>query len=203
MPKAGTSGEIMRSNKHQGMRGFTLIELMIVVAIVGVLAVLAVYGVRRYIASSKTAEARNQLGQIGKDAQTAYEKETMAAAVLSQGTSTSVLRALCKSATKTVPQGGVTAIKGRKYQSSPAEWTVDAATNAGFSCLKFEIDQPQYYLYNYTATVTGAVGDSFTASANGDLNGDGVLSTFTWTGTVGSGLVLNLAPNMNEVNPEE
>ena len=48
-------------------RGFTLIELMIVVAIVGVLAVLAIYGVRKYIANSKTTEARNSLGQIAKD----------------------------------------------------------------------------------------------------------------------------------------
>ena len=44
---------------------------MIVVAIVGILAVLAVYGVRKYIANSKTTEARNALGQIAKDAATA------------------------------------------------------------------------------------------------------------------------------------
>src|SRR6188472_1780518 len=94
--------------------GFTLVELMIVVAIVGVLAVLAVYGVRKYLANAKTAEARNSLGQIGKDAVTAYEKEGMNGSVLTQGSSTDILRSMCKSATKTVPDDKAS-IAGKKY----------------------------------------------------------------------------------------
>ncbi len=55
---------MLRRMARKGSQGFTLIELMIVVAIVGILAVLAVYGVRKYIANAKTAEAKNSLGAM-------------------------------------------------------------------------------------------------------------------------------------------
>ena len=80
----------------------------------------------------------------------------------------------------------------------PSEWNT-----AGWACLKFSLDQPQYFQYNYDVTATTGAGATFTATANGDLNGDLVLSTFTLQGSIGSGNVLNVAPNITEVNPEE
>ena len=44
--------------------GFTLIELMIVVAIIGVLAVVAGTAYRKYMDSGRTAEAMSMLGEI-------------------------------------------------------------------------------------------------------------------------------------------
>ncbi len=55
-------------------RGFTLIELMIVVVIIGVLASLAIYAVKNYIQKSKMGEAREVVGNI-MAAQEAYFDE--------------------------------------------------------------------------------------------------------------------------------
>jgi len=187
-------------------RGFTLVELMIVVAIIGVLAALAIYGVRKYLNNAKTAEAREALGRIAKDASGAYNRENMAATVLDLGGVAGVSNRLCASATATVPSTK-DKIAGQKYQSSPSEWNAGSQVD-GWQCLKFTMQEPQYFMYKYEATTPTATDGSFVASAFGDLNGDGNTSTFAMGGALkrdaaGGGIALTIAPTIAETNPDE
>ena len=191
----------IRRNINKSNRGFTLVELMIVVAIVGILAALAIYGVRKYMANAKSAEAKNSLGQLTKDASAAYNREHMAAGILADNGVAGVSNAICKTAAKTVPDA-IAKVKGQKYQSAAAEWD-DGDKDTGWACLKFSMAEAQYYMYGYKTTVwTGADGDKFDATAEGDLDGDGVSSTFKMQGEVRSQQVV-VSPTIDETKPEE
>jgi type IV pilus assembly protein PilA len=166
-----------------GMPGWATALIVILVGsivVVPILAVLAIYGVRKYVANAKTAEAKNSLAVMGRYAAAAYEKNGK----------------VCPSASEPVPQAR-SMISGRKYQSTVHEWQADAAANAGFACLGFEMTSPQYFQYEYIGTPTG-----FTARAHGDLNGDGVFSTYEIRGQVMNGKLV-LSPSILETDPFE
>jgi type IV pilus assembly protein PilA len=181
-------------------RGFTLVELMIVVAIIGILAALAIYGVTKYVKNAKTAEAREALGRMSKDANGVYERESMTSSVMALSSSSGISRRLCDSATavpKDIP-------KAQKYQSSPSEW--GGTATAGWQCLKFSMNDPQYFQYDYQAKNPTADG-SFSCLAHGNLDGDAASSTFFIRGSVQTDTkgkkAAVLAPNIGEINPEE
>ena len=183
--------------RNRSRRGFTLIELMIVVAIIGILAVLAIYGVSRYLKSAKTAEATNNVGQLGKNAQEAWSREKMSGVLVLPGGTSAIGQAMCLTALDTVPAGSAIP-KAEKYVSAISEWGGDNLV--GWKCLRYSIDQPQYYMYRYTS----AVGASFNAAAFGDLDGNTTSSYFGMDGTVDTTTMqLVLAPAINVANETE
>lgn len=66
---------MIRRERRDLERGFTLVELTIVVVIIGVMATLATYGLSQYLRRSKTAEAVQMIGAI-KAGQEAFLDET-------------------------------------------------------------------------------------------------------------------------------
>lgn len=183
----------------QAKRGFTLVELMIVVAIVGVLASLAIYGVNRYVNNAKTTEARAVVARIAKDATTAYARPRASSGILAVGASAAFANQMCDDASP-VPASVPAAVK---VQSASANW--GGSGSAGWTCLNFSMSDPQQYQYDYQVSATTGDGATFTAIARGDIDGDGALSTFQLGGQIVAAQenALMVSPNIEEINPVE
>ena len=149
--------------RNKTERGFTLIELMIVVAIIGILAAVAIPKFLDYMKKGKRTEAELNLNAINKAADSEYSENT------------------------TYPQAaqgatpGVTccAQAGKKCAVVQADWNGVPAWDA----LGFEMTQAFYFQYTYNS----AVSNLFKAEAIGDLDCDGISVTYTLNGDATTG----------------
>ncbi len=133
--------------KRADCKGFTLIELMIVVAIIGMPAAIAIPNFANYQRNSKVSEARICLHSVAV-AQMAYYGERDEYVV-------------CAANPALAP--------GKNRQA----WN---SANGDFELIGFEPKDTRVY-YQYEST-SANIGLDFTATATGDLDGDGTLAVF-------------------------
>jgi type IV pilus assembly protein PilA len=178
--------------RKKAQEGFTLIELMIVVAIIGILAAVAIPAFMKYIKKSKTTEATTHVQKIYGGARTYWmDRNTQEGAIVADspqfpgdGASAAV------DINKDGP-GGMCAMNagGGTEKGAPDPTIWDTGTNAAtWKALKFSMDDPHYYAYGYTSAI-GAPGatdgsHNFTARAVGNLDCDAAFSTFSMYGEV-------------------
>ena len=146
----------METRPRRRHEGFTLIELMIAVAIIGVLAAVAIPSFRNYQWKAKRSEAYVNLGSLATT-QKAYF-------AISQ-----------------VFLGVAPAEPGTTLSSVPSEFPRDsAAIGTAFSVVGWKPEGKVYFDYDTNASSLGigcACVQCFTSTAYGDIDGDGMLSS--------------------------
>jgi len=137
-------------------KGFTLIELMIVVAILGILAAIAIPNFMRFQAKSRQSEAKTNLGAIGTTAES-YRAEN------DSYTLTPAAAEVSFNDLGWAPQGTARYAYGYNVD------VIDTTVAGGFA--------PEN-----AATDAATTPDAFVAAAEGDIDADATAGTFDcWT----------------------
>jgi prepilin-type N-terminal cleavage/methylation domain-containing protein len=185
-------------------KGFTLIELMIVVAILGILAVVAVPALQKYMRKAKTAEAKTQLAKLYDAASSFFKAEHAdrgATAFIGDGGNVADMaphRCPHPDGSPAGGQAGITPDIGTNCNEGPGGRCIPATggggsgyypiedwnNNAVWNGMNFLQEQGHYFHYNFVATneLQGYGRCQFTAQAFADLDDDALFSTYERSG---------------------
>jgi type IV pilus assembly protein PilA len=148
-------------------RGFTLVELMIVIAILGILAALAIPAFTAYVARAKTSEASSNLNQMFKCTASYYSGD------------------LARKGIGSTVTGNCTIGNAGPNPATPSGSKTKFVPDSNFRAINFFISDYVYFSYGISAasanSVCGHTGNTnalYTYYANGDLDSDSTLSTF-------------------------
>lgn len=179
--------------------GFTLIELMIVVAIIGILAAIAIPAFVNYVKRSKTSEAGSNLKAMFTGAAAYYAQEHHAQGVVTSGQATASTHCTVADAP---PTGSNSPDENKHLVNWPAE-------SPSFGAINFQPADPLYYAYDIMSAFDDMCGHAastnnlYTMQAEGDLDGDGTRSIFELAAGSNAENELFRAPGIYQTNPLE
>lgn len=165
----------------KNQKGFTLIELMIVVAIIGILAAIAIPNFIRYQLRSKTAEARTNIGGIKTNQESFRTSEDNYGDV--------AIQPATPGGTVKIPWPD-TACPGGCNRTAPGACTE-------FNCIGYKPAGNVYYSYDSPHRLAAAaVTAEYSISAVGDLDGDTVQGQFCYQSANQPGQALGIVACM-------
>lgn len=189
---------MMRNLLKKRKEGFTLIELMIVVAIIGILAAIAIPAFIGYMTRSKTSEASTQLKNLFTSAAGYYGNEQWG----SRGVVVAGGSALAASACTVAPAASTNPISSSKVV---VDWDLEARS---FQDIGFSVGDPIYYRYLIVGS-DGACGHMasettvYSFRAEGDIDGDTNTSLFEIASGSSTQNVLMRSPGVYRQNELE